>query len=72
MLHSTTQPAAKAEATFLTRREALLNVIKGTVVAAFATPEMARAAPEDSAKAEATFIPENDYPYFGCELPDGH
>jgi hypothetical protein len=69
MLNSIIQNAAKAAATFLTRREALLSALKGTVIAAVAVPIMAQAAPEDSAKAEATFVPENDYPYFGYE-PD--
>jgi hypothetical protein len=59
----------KTEPTTLTRREALLNALKGTVAAAVATPVIVQAASEDSAKAEATFIPENDYPYFGYE-PD--
>ena len=59
----------KTESTNLTRREALLNALKGTVAAAVATPIIVQAAPEPSAQAEATFVPENDYPFFGCE-PD--
>jgi hypothetical protein len=69
MLNSTTQDAAKAAATFFTRREALLNALKGTVAAAVATPIIVQAAPEAPSQAEATFIPENDYPFFGYE-PD--
>jgi len=57
------------EPTNLTRREALLNALKGTVAAAVATPIIVQAAPETSAQAEATFVPENDYPFFGYE-PD--
>jgi uncharacterized membrane protein len=51
----------------LTRREALLSALKGTVAAAVIAPAFAQTAPEDSAKAEATFVPENDYPFFGYE-----
>lgn len=51
----------------LTRREALLNALKGTVAAAIAAPVIAQAAPESSAQTEATFVPENDYPFFGDE-----
>jgi hypothetical protein len=53
----------------LTRREALLNALKGTVAAAVAAPVIVQAAPESSAQAEAPFVPENDYPFFGYE-PD--
>ena len=57
------------EPTNLTRREALLNALKGTVAAAVAVPIIIQAAPESSAQAESTFVPENDYPFFGCD-PD--
>ena len=57
------------ESTNLTRREALLNALKGTVAAAVATPIIVQAAPESAAQAEVTFVPENDYPFFGYE-PD--
>jgi hypothetical protein len=53
----------------LTRREALLNALKGTVAAAVATPILVQVAPEASAQVEAAFVPENDYPFFGYE-PD--
>ena len=53
----------------LTRREALLNALKGTVAAAVVTPILVQAVPESSAQVEATFVPENDYPFFGYE-PD--
>jgi hypothetical protein len=67
MFESTTPDAAKAAATFLTRREALLSALKGTVAAAVIAPAFAHTTSEDSAKAEATFVPENDYPFFGYE-----
>ena len=69
MLNSTAPDAAKAAATFFTRREALLNALKGTVAAAVATPIIVQAAPEAPAQAETAFVPENDYPFFGYE-PD--
>lgn len=56
----------------LTRREALLNALKGTVAAAVATPIIVQAAPESSAQAEAAFVPENDYPFFGGKTPEGY
>jgi hypothetical protein len=59
----------KTEPNNLTRREALLNALKGTVAAAVATPVIVQAAPEAPAQAEAIFVPENDYPFFGYE-PD--
>lgn len=55
------------EPTHLTRREALLNALKGTVVVA--APIIVQAAPEAPAQVEAAFMPENDYPFFGYE-PD--
>lgn len=61
--------AMNTESTNLTRREALLNALKGTAVAAVAAPIIVLAAPEAPAQAEAPFVPENDYPFFGCE-PD--
>lgn len=53
----------------LTRREALLHALKGTVAAVVAAPVIVQAKPESCAQVEATFVPENDYPFFGCE-PD--
>ena len=50
-----------------TRREALLNALKGIVAVAVAAPVIVQAAPESSAQTEATFVPENDYPFFGYE-----
>lgn len=57
------------ESTNLTRRAALLNALKGTVAAAVATPIVVQAVPEAPAQVETTFVPENDYPFFGYE-PD--
>jgi hypothetical protein len=69
MFESTTPDAAKAAATFFTRREALLSAFKGTVAAAVIAPAFAHSASENSAKVEAPFVLENDYPFFGYE-PD--
>lgn len=72
MNHSTTTDAPEAAAPFLTRREALLQALKGAVVAAVAAPMIVEAAPEVPAKAETPFVPENDYPFFGGEVPEGY
>lgn len=50
----------------LTRREALLSALQGTVAAALAVPLIVTAA-EPTAMCEPEFVPENDYPYFGWE-----
>jgi hypothetical protein len=67
MFDSTTPDAAKVAATFFTRREALLSALKGIVAAAVTVPVMVQSAPEAPAQAETTFVPENDYPFFGFE-----
>jgi len=52
----------------LTRREALLYAIKGTVAVALATPVIVPAAPnESSLLPQPEFVFENDYPFFGYE-----
>lgn len=56
----------------LTRREALLSALKSTFVAAVAAPIIVQAAPEAPTQDEAAFVPENDYPFFGGELPDAY
>lgn len=62
--------AMNTEPITLTRREALLNAIKGTVAAAVATPVIVQAAPTaPTSLPEPEFVPENDYPFFGCD-PD--
>jgi hypothetical protein len=54
--------------TNLTRREALLNTLKGTVAAAMAAPVLGQAAPSaPTLPLEREFVPENDYPFFGYE-----
>jgi hypothetical protein len=55
------------ESNTLTRREALLSALKGTAAAAVAVPVIVQAAPIFPAQAEAAFVPENDYPFFGYE-----
>lgn len=57
----------------LTRRDALVRVLTGTVVAAVATPALTGSAPPPAmltAPAQE-FVPENDYPFFGGEPPAG-
>ncbi len=53
----------------LTRREALLNAIKGSVAATLALPVIAESSQIPTITPEPEFIPENDYPFFGYE-PD--
>ena len=63
----------KTESNTLTRREALLNALKGTIVAAVATPIIVQAAPvSPTSSPEPEFVPENDYPFFGGDLPEGY
>lgn len=65
--------AMNTEPITLTRREALLNAIKGTVAAAVAPPVIVQAAPTaPTSPPEPEFVPENDYPFFGCDLPEGY
>ena len=54
--------------TNLTRREALLNALNGTVAAAVATSIIVQAAPPS----QPEFVPENDYSFFGGELPEAY
>ena len=54
------------ESNTLSRRDALLSAIKGTVVATLAAPFITNAA-EPPLPPEAEFVPENDYPFFGYE-----
>ena len=55
------------EPNLLTRREALLGVIKGAVAATAVAPLITNGA-EQPPPQEPEFVPENDYPFFGCEL----
>jgi len=50
----------------VTRREILFTIIKGAVMAPLITTLEVQAR-----KTESSFMPENDYPYFGYE-PDQH
>ena len=57
-----------AESNHLTRREAMLNVLKGAVTAAVVATVLVKAAPSVPTLApDPEFVPENDYPFFGCE-----
>jgi hypothetical protein len=57
------------ESNRLTRRSALMGALKGAVAAAAVCPLIAEAAPPAPRSAEPEFVPENDYPFFGGELP---
>lgn len=57
-------------ASHLTRREALLAALKVTVVASLAAPALIQA--EKPQPPEPEFVPENDYPFFGGEVPEGY
>lgn len=56
----------------LSRREAMLRALKSAVTAAVASPVIVQAAPKDLAEPETAFVPENDYPFFGSEVPEGY
>jgi hypothetical protein len=57
----------------LTRREALLSALKVSLTTAVAAPIIVQAAPPTHAlMAEPEFVLENDYPFFGGELPEGY
>ena len=53
----------------LTRRAALLDTLKATLVTSLTLPAMADASPVPPPAPEHDFAPENDYPYFGYEPP---
>ena len=50
----------------LTRREALLSALQGTIAASLTIPLIATGA-EQPALPASEFVPENDYPIFGWE-----
>jgi hypothetical protein len=56
----------KTEPNTLTRREALLGALQGTVAVSLVMPLIATGA-ELPSVTEPEFVPENDYPYFGWE-----
>jgi hypothetical protein len=64
-------PMNPKQETQLSRREALLTALKGTVAAAVAAPIIIQAAPKAPAQVETACVPENDYPFFGYE-PESH
>lgn len=57
------------ESNTLTRREAMLRALKGTVTAAVVAPIIVEASPSAP---DPEFIPENDYPFFGGEVPEAY
>ena len=57
------------EPTTLTRRGALLGALQCAVTAAVAAPVLVQAAPSVPALPTE---PENDYPFFGSEVPEGY
>lgn len=62
----------RPDKTPLTRREALIDTLKATLVTSLALPAVADAAPAPPPAPEPEFVPENDYPFFGGELPEGY
>ena len=52
----------------VTRRDALARALKSSFAAVVAGPALTQAAPAPEAS-EPEFVPENDYPFFGGELP---
>ncbi len=58
--------------TLFTRREVLLDTLKATLVTSLALPVVADASPVPPPAPEHEFVPENDYPFFGGELPEGY
>lgn len=57
----------------LSRREAMLRALKGAVTAAVVAPVIVQAAPPfPGVPTEPEFVPENDYPFFGGEVPEGY
>ena len=56
----------KTESNTLTRREALLSALQGSIAASLAVP-LITAGAELPAAPEVEFVPENDYPFFGWE-----
>lgn len=57
--------------TTISRRDVLMTALKGTVGASLAVTARVSAGEASSPTTHLPeFIPENDYPFFGCELPD--
>ena len=53
----------------LTRRDALARVLKGGLVSLTGVSAVGNAAPMEVSES-TEFVPENDYPFFGGELPE--
>jgi len=58
------------EPSTVTRREALLSALKGTIAASLALPFVSNAS-EPPPTPEPEFVLENDYPFFGYD-PESH
>lgn len=58
--------------TLFTRREALIDTLTAALVTSLALPAAADASPLPAAAPEPEFVPENDYPFFGGDLPQGY
>lgn len=56
----------------ITRRDALRETLMVAVAGTLVLPPRAEAGPSPVPQTEAEFIPENDYPFFGGELPEGY
>ena len=57
------------ESNTLSRREALMRALKSAVTAAVVAPIIVEASPSAP---DTEFVPENDYPFFGGEIPEGY
>ena len=62
-------PPAHEDST-LSRRTALKRALHGALAAALA-PAASASLPPTALAPEPEFVPENDYPFFGGELPEG-
>ncbi len=60
------------DTTPITRRDALRETLMVAVAGTLVLPPPAEAGPSPAPEAQAEFIPENDYPFFGGELPEGY
>ena len=57
----------------LTRREALFQTFKGAAAVALTAPVIAEAESKAPIQlSEPEFVPDNDYPFFGGDLPEGY
>lgn len=56
----------------ISRRNALLGALKSSVATVLLVPAAASAERAAAAKPEVPYLPENDYPFFGGEPPEGY